>query len=55
MSWSAAAFDPITLKEVWNNSGEAPYRFSKFVPPTIAGRRVYLPTCSDKVLVYGPR
>ncbi len=47
------AFDPITLRELWNNSGEPPYNFSKFVPPTIAGGRVYLPTCSNEVLVYG--
>ncbi len=49
------AFDPITLKELWNNSSEQPYSFSKFVPPTIAGGRVYLPTCSNEVLVYGVR
>jgi hypothetical protein len=47
------AFDPITLRELWNNSRESAYNFSKFVPPTIAGGRVYLPTCSDEVLVYG--
>jgi hypothetical protein len=47
------AFDPITLRELWNNSGESAYNFSKFVPPTIAGGRVYLPTCSNEVLVYG--
>ena len=51
------AFDPITLREVWNNLGdtvgERSYQFSKFVPPTIARGRVYLPTCSGEVLVYG--
>lgn len=46
------AFDAVTLKEVWNNNGEI-YQFSKFVPPTIANDRVYLPTCSNKILVYG--
>jgi hypothetical protein len=46
------AFDAVTLHEVWNNQGEN-YQFSKFVPPTIANNRVYLPTCSSKVLVYG--
>lgn len=47
------ALDAVTLKEVWNNRGEI-YQFSKFVPPTIANNKVYLPTCSNKVLVYGP-
>jgi hypothetical protein len=47
------AFNAVTLKEVWNNSKDA-YCFSKFVPPTIANGHVYLPTCSNKVLVYGP-
>jgi hypothetical protein len=49
------AFDPITMKELWNNSSEPAYLFSKFVPPTIAGGRVFLPTCSNAVLVYGVR
>jgi hypothetical protein len=48
------ALDAITLKELWNNSGES-YNFVKFVPPTIAGGRVFLPTASDAVLVYGLR
>jgi outer membrane protein assembly factor BamB len=47
------AFDAITLKEIWNNSGDS-YQFSKFTPPMIANGRVYLATCSNKVLVYGP-
>ena len=46
------AFDAVTLREVWNNNGES-YQFSKFVPPTVANGRVYLPTCSNKILVYG--
>jgi hypothetical protein len=48
------AFDAVTLKEIWNNKGDS-YSFSKFVPPTIANGRLYLPTCSNKVLVYGRR
>lgn len=48
------AFDPVTLREIWNNFGES-YQFSKFVPPTIANGRVYLPTCSGKIIVYGRR
>jgi hypothetical protein len=46
------AFDPLTLKELWNNAG-TDYMFMKFVPPTIAGGRVFLPTGSDAVIVYG--
>ena len=50
------AFDPITMREIWNNeSAEAghPYRFSKFVTPTLAAKKVFLPTAEGKVLVYG--
>ena len=54
------AFDPITLKELWNNQidvhaneEQKNYWFAKFVPPTIAMGRVYLATASGKVLVYG--
>jgi hypothetical protein len=50
------AFDPISLKELWNNQQDvAPdrYLFAKFVPPTVAGRKVVLATASHKVLVYG--
>jgi hypothetical protein len=46
------AFDPVTLAELWNN-GSDDYRFVKFVPPTIAGGRVFLPTASGQVRVYG--
>lgn len=46
------AFDAVTLREVWNNEGEN-YAFSKFVPPTIAGGKVFLPTSSNKIIVYG--
>jgi hypothetical protein len=47
------AYDPFTLKLVWSNLGES-YYFSKFVPPTVAAGRIFLPTASGKVLVYGP-
>jgi hypothetical protein len=56
------AFDPISLRELWNNQidrfGDQAYKnyfFAKFVPPTIAHGRVFLPTGSQFVLVYGPR
>ena len=49
------AFDPITLKELWNNKPDWGYDFAKFVPPTIAGSRVFLATASGQVLVYGQK
>lgn len=55
------AFDPITLREIWNNQIDPfasdpknkRYWFAKFVPPTIANGRIFLPTGSQRVLVYG--
>jgi hypothetical protein len=56
------AFDPITLRELWNNQTDPTlaeedknYMFAKFVPPTIAHGRVFLATASRGVLVYGRR
>ena len=50
------AFDPFTLRELWNDAGEN-YRFVKFVAPTITDGKAFLPTAgpSNKVLVYSPR
>jgi hypothetical protein len=75
---SLRAYDPFTLKEVWNDCGTGPslpgdcnlghtgtldhtddYYFAKFVPPTVAGGRVFLATAppafipDGKVIVYG--
>jgi hypothetical protein len=54
------AFNPFTLRELWNNQSDPSvsdedrnYWFAKFVPPTIANGRVFLPTASKRVLVYG--
>ena len=54
------AFDPITLRELWNNQidthasdADKDYWFAKWVPPTIAKGKVFLATGSEKVLVYG--
>ncbi|HKW91212.1 MAG TPA: hypothetical protein VJX92_04885 [Methylomirabilota bacterium] len=47
------AYDPFTMRETWSNKGEN-YWYSKFVPPTVAGGRIYLPTASGKVIIYGP-
>jgi outer membrane protein assembly factor BamB len=48
------AFDPTNLNEIWNNTRDPQYRFAKFCPPTIADGKVFVPTFSNKVLVYGP-
>ena len=82
---SLRAYDPFTLKEVWNDCGTGPslpgpslppgdcsllghtgtpdhtddYYFANFVPPTVAGGRVFLATAppwfipDGKVIVYG--
>jgi hypothetical protein len=76
---SLRAYDPFTLKEVWNDCGTGPslpgdcnlghtgtpdhtddYYFAHFVPPTVAGGRVFLATApppwipgGGKVIVYG--
>lgn len=47
------AFDPLTMKELWNNQSDN-YIFAKFVPPAVTISRVFLATCSNEVLVYGP-
>ena len=44
-------------KELWNSQmnfqADAVDTFAKFVPPTIANGKVFVPTFSNKVLVYG--
>jgi uncharacterized protein (TIGR03437 family) len=52
------ALDATNLaSELWNsdqnNSRDAPGEFTKFVAPTVANGRVYLPTLSNAVAVYG--
>src|SRR5262249_46330641 len=50
------AFNPMTMAELWNDQLDAQagnYWYAKWVPPTIAGGRVFLATWSDKVLVFG--
>jgi uncharacterized protein (TIGR03437 family) len=64
---SDVAGDPATLhaldannlaNQLWNSntnsSRDQPGSFTKFAPPTVANGRVYLPTVSDAVVVYGP-
>jgi outer membrane protein assembly factor BamB len=47
------AFDPMTLKELWNNITDPQYKFAKFCPPTVANGKVFLPTFSNRFKVYG--
>ncbi len=52
------AFDANDIsKELWNNQQNAPRdaagNYAKFAAPTIANGHVYLPTFSNKVVVYG--
>lgn len=52
------AFDANDVtRELWNNhqnlSRDAAGLYAKFAPPTIANGHVYLPTFSNKVVVYG--
>jgi len=54
------AFDATDVtKELWNNrqnlSRDSAGTYAKFSPPTIADGHVYLPTFSNKVVVYGLR
>jgi hypothetical protein len=46
-----AAFDALTLHELWNDDGG--YVFAKSVPPTIAEGKVFRTTGAGTVLVYG--
>lgn len=52
------AFDASDLShELWNSnlipSRDAPGRFAKFVAPTIVNGRVYVPTFSNRLAIYG--
>jgi len=46
------AYDPFTMEQLWCNSHDQ-YWYAKFVAPTVAADRVFLPTTSGKILVYG--
>jgi hypothetical protein len=65
---SLRAFDPFTMEEIWNDCGPVPgvhdchlvwppgaddYWFQRFVSPTVANGRVFQPTASGKIIVYG--
>ncbi len=47
------AYDPFTMRRVWMNDNDN-YWYAKFVPPTVAAGRIFLPTASGKVIIYGP-
>ena len=51
------AFDALDLSnELWNSDvapGDALGRFTKFVPPTVVNGRVYVPTQSNQLAIYG--
>lgn len=51
------AYDAATLERVWESAETKArsYRFAKFAAPTIADERVFLPTFSGEVFVYGRR
>ncbi len=50
------AFRADTLELLWSTDANEPadhFDFAKYVPPTVANGKVYLPTFSDRVNVYG--
>jgi uncharacterized protein (TIGR03437 family) len=51
------AFNALDLSyELWNSDmvqGDALGRFTKFVPPTVVNGRVYVPTQSNQLVIYG--
>jgi uncharacterized protein (TIGR03437 family) len=54
---SLHAFDPMTLQELWN-SDTVPSRdylglFAKFAVPTVANGKVFVPTFSNQLAIYG--
>ncbi|HZQ25237.1 MAG TPA: hypothetical protein VFA89_20790 [Terriglobales bacterium] len=53
------AFDALTLRELWNSGADqfgAEFlgKHAKYAPPTIAGGKVFVPTFSNRLVVYGP-
>ena len=50
------AFDANTLQLLWSTDANEPadhFDFAKYNPPTVANGKVYLPTFSDRLNVYG--
>ena len=55
-AYAAGDLSTSVFQELWNDVSDDPaasYNFAKFTQPTIANGRVYLPTASSKVIVYG--
>jgi len=51
------AFDALNLTELWNSEMNSDRdqlgAFTKFVAPTVANGRVYVPTLSNQLVIYG--
>ena len=45
------AFDALTLRKLWEAPEQVP--FAKFIPPTIAGGKVFRSAYQDKIFAYG--
>jgi hypothetical protein len=57
-AYSAADFSDGMFHELWSDiplsdTSDMGYNFAKFTQPLIANGKVYLPTFSGKVIVYG--
>jgi uncharacterized protein (TIGR03437 family) len=51
------AYDADSLNEIWNSGmtdGDAVGGYVKFANPTVANGKVYVPTTSNQLMVYGP-
>ncbi|MGH9722419.1 MAG: hypothetical protein ACRD8O_19585 [Bryobacteraceae bacterium] len=52
-AYHATDFSKGVFKELWNNVDDEPASFAKFNQPLVANGKVFLPTFSSKVIVYG--
>lgn len=51
-AYAAENLIPLWTSEI-NSARDGRFNFAKFTPPTVANGRVYMPTFSDKIMVYG--
>lgn len=47
------AINASTLEELWNSAGDPPFNVAKFTPVTVANGKVFVPTFSGFLRVYG--